>query len=99
MEITSVNTVIRGTEKTKNANYEIECTVNNSKVERIVASFYDLSPDGSDEINGEYVGNITLDGGNISCSITDDKKEVSQYFDDFNIIKTSIKAEVEKSQA
>lgn len=92
MEIKSKATVVSAIEKTKNTYYEIEIEysgVVEDTITRINVSIYKLGA-GENE-RGEYIGNITLNDNNMSCSIPEKDQNYISYFLDFQEIVSKIK--------
>lgn len=88
MKINKVIMIKNAEETTQNALYQVEYTVTNGTLDRILATIMD-----KESLN--YIGSISLENENVSCTIPY-VENVPVYFDDFNRIVELIKTEEEK---
>lgn len=92
MEIMSRNVVVTATETTQNADFKIECSGNGSELKRVTVDIYEKN---SNEQN--YIGNINLEDGNLSCSLKCKEHNYINCISDFSSIVDKLKVEIDKN--
>ena len=92
MEIMSRNVVVTATETTQNANFKIECSGDINELKRVTVDIYEKS---SNEQN--YIGNVNLEGENLSCSLKCKEQNYINFFSDFSSIVDKLKVEIAKN--
>ena len=91
MNITGTTITTKAEAITENAQYQLEYLVQDKSLVRVEASISSLD----EEPQG--LGYIIYDGGNIHCSLPGDRQN-SNYFEDFEIFLSSIKAELPETE-
>lgn len=87
MEIKNIVVTKNMTALTANAFYQLETSVTNGILNRISANVFTVA---SAEGPEEYIGNISYESRNISCSFTS-QESISSYFEDFEGFMAEVK--------
>lgn len=90
MNITSTILTKMAVETTSNANYNIEYTIIDEKLNRVQVSIESLAA--GENIERPYLGNIYWEHSNLSCNLpVEDSCVTAPYFSDFDMIMNKIK--------
>ncbi|NDW10986.1 hypothetical protein [Dysgonomonas sp. 520] len=96
MKVTNTVITKQASAETSNGKYQIEYTVSGNTLVRVLASISGFPDENQNEL---YIGNISYDNGQITCSLPNHIK-TSLFFEDFEgfmvMIKTDVEALIQK---